>query len=32
MKNKRHNKIIEIIESGIVETQDELIDILNREG
>ncbi len=32
MKNKRHNKIIEIIESGIVETQDELIEILNREG
>lgn len=32
MKNKRHNKIIEIIESGVVETQDELIEILNREG
>lgn len=32
MKNKRHNKIIEIIESDNVETQDELIERLRDEG
>ena len=32
MKTSRHEKIIEIIEKFEVETQDELIDHLNREG
>ena len=32
MKTKRQNKILEIIETGEIETQEELIDALQREG
>ena len=32
MKNKRHNKIIEIIESDAIETQDDLISRLREQG
>jgi transcriptional regulator of arginine metabolism len=32
MKNKRHNKIIEIVNSYNIETQDELIDKLRDSG
>lgn len=32
MKTKRQNKILEIIESRVIETQEELIDALQREG
>ena len=32
MKIKRQNKIVEIISSGDVETQEELIERLRREG
>lgn len=32
MKSNRHSKIIEIINSRCIETQDELAEALNREG
>ncbi|MFT3985005.1 MAG: arginine repressor [Lachnospiraceae bacterium] len=32
MKNSRHKKIIEIIKDEAVETQEELAELLNREG
>ena len=32
MKTNRQNKILEIIEMGEIETQEELIDALQREG
>ena len=32
MKMRRQNKILEIIESREIETQEELIDALQREG
>lgn len=32
MKIKRQNKILEIIEAEEIETQEELIDALQREG
>lgn len=32
MKNTRHNKIIEIIQNEIIETQEDLVKRLNQEG